>query len=189
VLPEGLLAGERGVNDEKQRWGQAGALRCVASEKAKSKPAPFNTKGAAPARFGVSKNATHPFARTGQGKPSGEALPSRRAAALRASRVKGKLGLKGWVLARILGVGLGGQGRNGVFLTEIPAAVIYSDGRDLLGRKRHFSVTANLDDTAFAGNYLVKNPAVLQGDGNDLISGPGMAVPPEIICPFDGYWC
>jgi hypothetical protein len=117
-------------------------------------------------------------------KPSGKALASR-LSVNRAGRVNRS---EGSGSGRILGVSLGDHRWNGVFLTEIPAAVIYRDRRDLLWRKRHFSVTSNLDHAAFAGHHLVKNPAVLQGDGNDLISGPGMAVPPEIICPFDWYW-
>jgi len=85
-------------------------------------------------------------------------------------------------------VGLGNHRWNGIFLTEVPAAVVHGDRGDLIGRKWHFFMTTHLNYTAFAGNYLIKNPAIFQRDRHYLISRPGLAVPAEILCPFDRDW-
>ena len=63
-----------------------------------------------------------------------------------------------------------------VFDSEIPLPVIDVDGSNLFGCEGNVFVPANLYDAALAGNHLIEALAVLEGNGNHLISRAGIAM-------------
>jgi len=70
---------------------------------------------------------------------------------------------------------------------EIPLVMIHTDRCNIIWSERNVPVPTHMYHATFAGDHLIEALPVPEPHRNDLIAGPGFALPAKIFPPFARY--